>query len=386
MNNGHDMDGTPKTKRTTILFFLWRHLPRLALLCLILLIIVLSGGINREKDRLDREKAAGRAETAKPINVVLLEVQPSTIQDAVNLPGVLEPWTTLELMAKVDGSISEVLVREGSVVQVGDVLARIEPDDYRIALDSAQAAYRQAMADHERKKAMMAKKTVSRAQLEMSETQMLTTRAAMEVAELRLSRCTITAPISGVIRRLDAEIGLLLSIGDPIAEILHTDRLKAVVGIPESDVDAVRRLSEAKITIQALADMQVTGKKYFLSPAPETTARLYRLELEIADPDGAILPGMFCRAHILKQTVSDALSVPIYSVITRNNEQFVFIVEDQVVHKRPVQLGILENWRIQITDGLRPGDRVVVEGHRDIEEGQQVNVLQVLTDPAGPPI
>lgn len=380
------MNTASANKRAATLLFLWRHLPRLVLLCLILFIVLLAGGINREKDRLEKEKAAGQAETARPVNVVLLELQPAPIEDAVNLPGVLEPWTSLELMAKVHGSISEVLVQEGSVVQEGDVLARIEPDDYRIALDAAKAAYSQARADHERKRTMLVKKTVSQAQLEMSEAQMLTARAAMEDAELRLSRCTITAPISGVIRRLDAETGLLLSIGDPIAEILQIDRLKAVIGIPESDVNAVQGLSRATITVQALADLQVTGEKYFLSPAPETTARLYRLELEVVNRDGALLPGMFCRAHILKQTVSDALSVPIYSVISRNNEQFVFVVEDQVVHKRPVQLGILEKWRIQITEGLRPGDRVVVEGHRDIEEGQEVNVLQIRTDSAGPKI
>jgi membrane fusion protein (multidrug efflux system) len=89
---------------------------------------------------------------------------------------------------------------------------------------------------------------------------------------------------------------------------------------------------------------------------------------------------------VLKKTVRDAITVPIYSVITRNDEQFVFVVRDQTVHKQPVEMGILEQWRVQITDGLQTGDMVVVEGHRDIEEGQQVNVVRVITDPAGPPL
>lgn len=386
MNNRDRKIKSPATWRVAILLFIWRNLHRVALLCLLLLLISLAGIISREKTRLEEEKAAGQAQAQKPVNTVLLELQPSTIQDALNLPGIMEPWTRLELMAKVDGSIAEVLVQEGSVVNPGDVLARIEPDDYLIALDAAKARYMHAKADHDRKKAMLSKKTVSQADLELSETQMLTAKAAMKDAELKLSRCTITAPMSGIIRRLDAKIGLLLSIGDPIAEILQIDMLKAVVGIPESDVDAVRRLSEVKITVQALADLEVTGKKYFLSPAPETNARLYRLELEIDNGDGIILPGMFFRAHVLKKTVRDAISVPIYSVITRNNEQFVFVVRDQTVHKQPVELGILEKWRVQITEGLRPGDRVIVEGHRDVENGQQVNVIQVLTDPGGPPL
>jgi len=384
MNEQRQHNDPPSTLRLAILRFAFRNLPRLALLLLILLGIILAGLIDRQKARLEQEKTAGRTQAEKPVNVVLLEVQPSTIQDAINLPGVMEPWIRLELLAKVHGSIVEVLVQEGSVVQQGDVLARIEADDYIIALDSAKAAYSRAKADYERKKAMLSKKTISQADLELSETEMLTAKAAMDDAELRLSRCTITAPINGVIRRLDAKTGLLLSIADPVAEILQIDRLKAAVGIPESDVDAVRGLPEVRITIPALADLEATGKKYFFSPAPETTARLYLLELEIENRDGVILPGMFFRAHVLKKTVRDALSVPIYSVITRNDEQFVFVVREQTVHKQPVDLGILEKWRVQVTDGLRAGDMVVVEGHRDIEEGQQVNVVHVITDPAGP--
>jgi len=369
----------PKTLRAKILMIIWRNMPRLALLLVIILIITLAGRIGGEKARLAAEKAASPTQAEKPVNAVLLELQPAILHDAINLPGVVEPWTSLELMAKVKGSIAEVLVQEGSVVREGDILARIEADDYRIALDSATAAYTRAKSDFERKKEMLSRKITSQADLEISETQMLTAKAAMEDAQLQLSRCTITAPIGGVIRRLDAKIGLLLSIGDPIAEILQIDRVKAVVGIPESDIDAVRRITEVDLTIQALGDLEVRGIKYFLSPSPETTARLYRLELEIDNSSGAILPGMFFRAHVLKNTIPDAISVPLYSVITRNNEQYVFVVNDQTVHKRPVKLGIIEKWQVQVTEGLSTGDLVVIEGHRDVEDGQLVNVIKTIS-------
>lgn len=374
---------TPKTTRDKLLMFVWRNLPRLALLCIILVIVTLMGRIGSEKTRLEQEKAASQAQVEKPMNAVLLELQETTIQDAINLPGMIEPWTRLELMAKVSGSISDVLVQEGSVVIEGDILARIESDDYRIALDSATAAYKRAKSDFERKKVMLSKKAIPTADLELSETQMLTARAAMEDAELKLSRCTITAPMNGVISRLDAKIGLFLSIGDPIAEILQIDRVKAVIGIPESDVDAVRKISTVNITIQALNDLKVQGKKFFLSPAPGTLARLYRLELEIDNRTGTILPGMFFRAHVLKNTVYNAITIPLYSVISRNNEQFVFVANNAAVHKRPVKLGIIEKWQVQITEGLQAGEKIVVEGHRDVEDGQKIKVLKVLNEPPG---
>ena len=71
----------------------------------------------------------------------------------------------------------------------------------------------------------------------------------------------------------------------------------------------------------------------------------------------------------------------IMSVISRNDEQFVFVSLDGVVQKRPVKLGVIEKWQVQVTEGLAPGEKVVVEGHRDVEDGQEIEVIQTIIDP-----
>ena len=109
-------------------------------------------------------------------------------------------------------------------------------------------------------------------------------------------------------------------------------------------------------------------------------ARLYRLELEIDNPDHLILPGMFARADIVKQSRDRALAIPFYSIIARNNEQYVFVEKDGVVEKRNVTTGIMEQWLVEITSGLEAGDKVVVEGHRDVENGRKVKVVKTITD------
>jgi membrane fusion protein (multidrug efflux system) len=210
---------------------------------------------------------------------------------------------------------------------------------------------------------------------------MQTAKADYENAKLLLSRTAVTSPMDGIIRRMDAKVGLQLSVGDPIAEILEIDRMKGVIGIPESDVTAVRHLSNVDITIQALEDKVISTKKYFLSPSPETFARLYNLELEIDNSDGEILAGMFVRADIIKKRIEDTLTVPFYSVISRNDEQYVFVDEEGVARKRKVKLGIMEKWMVQITDGLNPGDRILVEGHRDVEDSQKIKIIKAFDSP-----
>lgn len=370
----------PSSTRAKIVHFIWRNLPRFTMLALVIAIFVLSGAVSSKKEALEQENASADAPEKPLINTVTLEVLPSTMRDKVNLPGSIEPWTSLTLMAKVRGSITEILVTEGDRVKKGDILARIEDNDYKISLERAEAAYSLAKADYERDRKVHAKGAIPTAQLEAKQTALQTAKADLDNAKLQFSRCTITAPISGIINKIDAEIGLFMSVGDPIAQLLKIDTVKAVVGIPESDIASVRSIQSADITIKALNDMVVTGKLHFLASAPDSLARSYRMELEIENSDNTILPGMFIRALIVKKEIDDALAVPFYSIITRNDTHSLFVEKDGVVEKRVVKPGIMEHWMVQIVDGLHSGDKVIVEGQRDVENGQKVKVVKEVTN------
>ncbi len=373
-------DQAPTTTRGKVVYFIWKNLPRVVLFLMIVLIVMFTGIIKKEKKLIAAEKAAAISKERPPVNTVLFQLDPATIRDRINLPGYIEPWTKLELMAKVGGSIAEVLVTEGQDVKKGETLARIEDNDYQIVLKRAKAAYRLAKSEYERDKAVYAKGVIPTAELDLKETTMLTAKADMDNAELMLSRCTIISPMDGIISRLDAKIGLFLSMGDPIAEMLHIERVKAVIGIPESDISSIRKLHEVDLTFKALDDLVVKGKKHFLSSSPDTLARLYRLELELNNESGDILPGMFVRANIIKRSQDNAIVIPFYSVVSRNSQQYVFIEEDAVAKKRPVTLGIMENWMVEVTDGLNAGEKLLIEGHRDVENDQKIKVVKLLTD------
>ena len=371
----------PQTARGKIVFFFWYNLPRFILLLLIVSIISLFMVVSDKKSTIQAEQEAALKKERPPVNTVVLEVTPQPITNKINLPGSIEPWTRLELVSKIAGAVETVMVNEGDTVQQGDVIAQIESEDYRIALARAQAAYNLAKADFDRDKSVYAQGAIPTAELDARETSMQTAKADLDNARLLYERCAIKSPINGVIRSLDAKVGLYLGIGDPVARILQLDKVKAVIGIPESDITAVRRLETVNLTVQALDNLEITGRNHFVSSSPETAARLYRFELEIDNPDHRILPGMFVRADIIKQQQEQALAIPFYSIISRNDEQYIFVEKDGVVKKQPVTTGIMEQWMVEITDGLKNGDRVVVEGHRDVENNQKVNVVKVISEP-----
>ncbi len=376
----NSQSSAPRTARAKVVFFIWNNLPRFLLLAVVVLIIILAGAIKKESASIASVKAAGGKQERPPINAVTLVLKPEVINDRINLPGNIEPWTTLALLSKLNGTIDEVLVREGQKVKKGDVIVRINDEDYRIGVDRAKAAFELAKAEYERDKAIYAKGVIPTAMLDANKTQMETAKADYDNAKLQYSRCLVTAPMHGVIKKVDAKVGLQLAVGDPIVEIMEIERLKAVVGIPESDVTAVRGLKTIDIKLQALKDRIITGKVHFLSSSPETVARIFRLELAIDNSDGEVLPGMFLRADVVKKTVPDAIVIPFYSVISRNNEQYVYVEEDSIVHKKKVRLGIMEKWYVEVVEGLQGGERLVVEGHRDVEDNQKVKVVKAALD------
>ncbi len=373
----------PKTLRGKTVWFLLKSLPGVFFIMILLVAAFLI------QLRVDIQTVARKEElknstvvAAPPTNVVTLELQPTTLHDKISLPGLIEPWTKLALMSKIGGTIEELAVQEGDYVQKGQLIARIEGKDYQIELDSSKAAYALAQADYSRNKALKKKGISTQANLDEQLSNLRQTKAALENAKLALSRCRITAPISGVISRLDAEVGMVVNqmMPQPIAEILQLDRVKAVVAVPEADVSAVRKLQEAEVHIRSLNNARFQAQVHFLAPAPESLAHAYRLELILDNPDRQILPGMFLQANIVKKTEEQAISVPLYTIISRKDKQFVYVIENNIAHQRPVKTGFTEGWQILIPSGLHLGEKVIIQGHRTVEDGQPVRVVKEVND------
>jgi RND family efflux transporter MFP subunit len=220
----------------------------------------------------------------------------------------------------------------------------------------------------------------TQSQFDDAEARVRTTRAELDSTKLNLVRCTILSPMEGVVDRIYIENGTFLSPGDPVAQILQIDKLKIEVGIPESDVDAVRRLKCFDMTIDALAGKICTGQYHYLYKTSDSMARLYNLEIKVNNPDGQILPDMFVRVEVVKQQEPRGLAVPIYSLVTVDKKTGVYVEKEGVVHFRPVKTGFMDGWKTQVAEGLEPGENVVVVGHRIIENGERVHVAKTIRD------
>ena len=359
-----------------------RFLPLLVLLILIVLALGLGSRVNNEKSRLLEEKSNAVVQERPPVNVVVQEMAPALLRDRLNLPGMVEPWESLNILAEVRGMVEEVLVEEGDHVKQGDLIARLDTSDYENTINSTRASYNLALTNLKRLSGLHEQEIIAQAEYDSIKAEVASLEAHLAIAEMQLKRCYIRSSISGIVNVLPAQNGLYLAVGDPVATVLDIDRVKVIVGIPETDVDAVRKIDRFEVIIEALNKKKISGSKNFLAVAPESQAQVYRLELELGNKSGEILPGMFARVEIIKNEFPEALIIPLYAVISRDNKHYVFLEEGNVAKLQEVSLGILDGWQIQITEGLAPGQRVIVVGQRSVDADQKLNVVKKVTHPA----
>ena len=377
MDNLNEHTETTSPRRS-VFKRIWGLLPTILVFFLVGLIFLLGNQIKTKGDVLKEEKAAGLRTTRTQTNVVAMEMVPSYLRERINLPGAIKPWIDLRVVAEVQGKIVEKRVHEGQRVQKGDILAEIDARDYRNAYDSAKASYSLAASTQKRLQRLFKDKVSTQAQLDDIIATVKTSKAAMDNAALNLERCQIRAPMDGIVDRLYVDVGQYLKSADPVAELLEMDRVKVVVGIPESDVADVRQLNRFSIGIDALGGQTFEGTYHHLYKTADSFARLYNLEITVDNADGRLLPDMFARVEIIKKEVPDGLAVPLYALLNINESNAVYVMDQGVARLRMVEVGIQDGWRMEIRNGLKPGDQVVVVGQRSINDGEAVNVTRTI--------
>ena len=368
--------------KTKILHFLWGIFPWLGVGLILAFIVIMGGRIVKEQSRLAEAKKAAMKKEVPAVRVITLAIKPERLEDKISLPAEVEPFEDLWVKAEVRGQVVSIPVKEGQRVKDGQILVKLDDRDYRSRLARIEANYRLARQDYERISALVKKNIAAESKLDEIEARLEDLTAQRNEAQLSLDRTLITAPISGRLNEIKAKQGDLLDVNQQVAKILQFQKVKVRVGVPESDVAAVFDLNKADVIIEALGNRRVQGKKVFLSRQPRTLARLYDLELVVPNPDGRILPGMFGQVELVKNVFDQALAVPLYAVITQGDDRYVYIEKDGQAEKRLIKVGVLVGWQVHVEAGLNPGERVIVVGHRFLDDGQAVKVIKNVSHPS----
>ncbi len=303
-------------------------------------------------------------------------LEPSAGSFTITLSGEVEGSRDALLAAPLGGYVEAVEVREGQAVREGQVLARIDATTWDARRDQAAAQAAQAAAEHQRVLAMG--DLVSPAQLLAAETVARVAEAGLRLAETSLSRALVRAPFDGVVGQVTLEVGEVAPPGSPVCRLVRLDPVKVVVSVADREVGRVAAGVPVTVTTEARPDTfrgAVTG----VSPTADPRSRAFKAEIEVANPDGALLPGMIARVLVEVSAAEDAVLLPQDAVVTRLDGVGAFVDESGVARWRWLELGDLLHDAVVVRSGLAVGDRVVTLGHRELADGDPLLVQRTGT-------
>ncbi len=318
--------------------------------------------------------------------VVAVEVAPAelgTASRSVTVSGTVEPLRRVGVNSQMAGALTFVGVEEGSVVRQGSVVARLEAAELQAQLESARASLRLAQETAARSAQLREAQVVTAAESDRDQAALASARATVSQLQTRIGYATVRSPISGVITEKRVERGDVVAPNARLFTVSETSTLVVRVSVSELDVTGLRAGQNARVELDALPGMAASGRIRRVFPAADTVARQVPVEVELTGPAARrALPGFLARVSFDLGARDNVLLIPQGAVVGGNNTA-VFVVSEGTAQRRPVRIGVTTQGRVEIREGLAPGEPVVVVGADMLRDGSPVRVVQPVGDGPG---
>jgi multidrug efflux system membrane fusion protein len=346
--------------------------------------------------RSESESKSGEARRDNVLRVRIAPVAKQTIVYSVKALGSFEAEEVVQITAEVEGAVSEVRFHEGDRVTPQTVLARIDPETFRLEAERAEAAYRKAAADHQRaldelkrreelaREKLVAEELLIRAQIEAqrlaAETQ--AAQAALSIAREQQRRSEVRPPHVGVIDTRSVVTGQYVRVGNVLATLVDTSRLRLRFKIGDAESLHARPGQDVRFRVAALGAHDYSARIYHVGEVADPLTRQVEVLAWVKNP-GELKPGFFAEVTLSTEKRDAALAVPETAIQASERGFVAYVVKDGRARLHPVEIGLrTESGTVEILSGLSAGQKVVVEGSDRLADGVAVEVVETAPSPA----
>jgi membrane fusion protein (multidrug efflux system) len=350
-------------------------------LIVILLPLFVVAGCGSKPGEAEKQAAepAQPAEVEKqPVNIAVQVLEPMTVEETFNLPGTLEAWEDLTLSLEQAGTIQWIGPSEGRRVKKGEEILRIDTELLEAQHSRNKVDLELKEKQLERVNSLLSEKLVSEKEFDVANHEVQIARTALEQSAIAIRKSTLISPIDGILDSLLVDRGEYGNPGSPAAVVVKIDKLKVNVDVPEKDVPYIKPGQNVQV-LPAEVNVSGIGRKgriIHVSYQADQSTRTYLTKIQIGNSDGFLRPGMIVRVKFVRSVIDSALVVPLYAVIDREGQKFVFVEENGTAVQREVHLGPIINGKVVVFGGIQEGENLVIKGQQLLLDGGPVKIVE----------
>jgi membrane fusion protein (multidrug efflux system) len=310
----------------------------------------------------------GGSRKAGPVNVEVTVIRPDTLANVIYATGTILPNEKVELRNEVPGRVTGIYFDEGTEVQEGTLLLRINDEDLQAQLNKNAVQEKMAQEEEFRKKNLLNIRAISQEEYDLVANQLESVKAENQILEAQVAKTRIYAPFGGKIGLRNVSPGSYLPSNTVIATLQQVDPVKIEFAVPEKYSKEVRPGMEIRFSMDYSPE-SYKGRIYAVESGVDEATRTIKVRATCPNPGRNLIPGTFTRISILLEEIKDAIKVPSESVIGDISGNKVFIVSNGKAKSVPIKTGIRTESDIQVIDGLQPGDSLILTGLLQINDG-----------------
>lgn len=335
-------------------------------------------------DKKDTTKAE------KTINVKVWITEKKPIRPYIEAVGSLDPNEEVLISSEVDGILKNIPLDEGIPVSRGTVLAKVNDIDYRLGVQSAEAALRQAQANldnakivYERMNALFQQAVVSKQEFDNATTRLdISTQdldrasSALSLARERLAKTVITSPIKGMVKEKMATMGDFAKAGMPLMRIIQIEPVKLTFSVAQKDLGALKKGQDVVFSVDSFPGREFKGTLNIIYPSLDERSRMLKAEAIVPNGSLELKPGLFARVKVYTGVQKEAVLIPVTSILYEGTRTRAFIAEQDSARERSIRLGSKYGEMMEVLEGIQAGEQLVVVGQNTLTDGVKIHAVK----------
>lgn len=348
-------------------------------------------GCDSENNQIEQGKESNNNTSTDVVPVEAIVIKKRKIEQKLPLTGVLLPKNSVDIVAEVTGKVISVKKELGDYINANNTLAVI---DYIVPESQLKQAEAQVLSTENNlkivesnvksDKTLFGTGDISELEYQNSlltvnnaEAQYLSALAALSAAKKTFEDTRIKSPISGIVSRKNIEFGTMVAMGTSVYRVVDISVLKLRVSVPQEMINRVKINDKAIVTISAIEGKSFDGIVKRISPQADEATGGFAIEINVPNKENIIKAGMTSKIELILSKVENAIAIPDYALVTKNDENYVYIITGDFAELTRIDIGETYGENIVVESGLSINDKIVTVGMKNLGIKTKVSIEQL---------